>query len=164
MSQVDVSVIGAHHVDHEPFIRQCVALAEGAARAGDEPFGALLVVDGVVRLTARNSVCTDADPTRHAELVLVAGAYRRFDADTLTRATIYSSTEPCMMCCGAIYWSRIPRVVFGCSSAALGLIAGGSLVASSRSLFGHGKRAVEVIGPVLEDEACAVHRRFWPRS
>jgi hypothetical protein len=44
---------------------------------------------------------------------------------------------------------------------ALGSLAGGSLVAPSRGLFGHGARDVEVIGPVLEDEACEVHRRFW---
>ncbi|MDA1092274.1 MAG: nucleoside deaminase [Acidobacteria bacterium] len=148
-------------IDHEPFIRQCIGLAEEAAAAGDEPFGALLLVDGAVRLTARNRVCTDADVTRHAELVLVSDACRRLDTDTLRRATLYSSTEPCMMCCGAIYWSRIPRVVFGCSSAALAVIAGGSLAVPSRSLFSHGKRPVAVIGPVLEDEACDVHRRFW---
>jgi len=55
-------------------------------------------------------------------------------------------------------------VVFGCSAAALGAIAGGSLVAQSRQLFAHGQRGVEVIGPVLEHEATAVLRRFWPRS
>lgn len=150
--------------EHEGFIRQCIALAEEAARAGDEPFGALLVVDGAVRLTARNAVLTESDPTRHAELTLVSDACRRFDAATLARGTTYSSTEPCMMCCGAVYWSRIPRVVFGCSAAALGAIAGGSLVAQSRQLFAHGQRGVEVIGPVLEHEATAVLRRFWPRS
>ena len=148
--------------EHEPFIRECIALATEAAASGNEPFGAVLVVDGVVRLTARNSVRTDSDPTRHAELVLLSDACRRLDAATLARATVYSSTEPCMMCCGALYWSRIPRLVFGCSAAALGALAGGSLVAPSRGLFGHGARNVEVIGPVLEDEACEVHRRFWP--
>ena len=148
--------------EHESFIRQCIVLAEEAAAAGNEPFGAVLVVDGVVRLTARNSVRTDSDPTRHAELVLVSDACRRLDAGTLARATVYSSTEPCMMCCGALYWSRIPRLVFGCSAVALGALAGGNLVAPSRGLLGHGVRQVEVIGPVLEDEACGVHRRFWP--
>ncbi len=147
--------------EHEPFIRQCIALAEQAAAAGDEPFGALLVADGAVRLTARNTVRTDADPTRHAELSLVSDACRRFDAATRARATIYSSTEPCMMCCGAVYWSRIPRVVFGCSAVALGAIAAGSLVTSSRELLGYGTRRVEVIGPVLEQDAADVHRRFW---
>ena len=124
--------------EHEPFIRECIALATEAAASGNEPFGAVLVVDGVVRLTARNSVRTDSDPTRHAELVLLSDACRRLDAATLARATVYSSTEPCMMCCGALYWSRIPRLVFGCSAAALGALAGGSLVAPSRGLFGYG--------------------------
>lgn len=147
--------------EHESFIRECIALAAEAAAAGNEPFGALLVVDGVVRLTARNSVRTDSDQTLHAELVLVSDACRRLDAATLARSTVYSSTEPCMMYCGAFYWIRIPRPVFGCSAVALGALAGGSLVAPSRGLFGHGARDVEVIGPVFEDEACKVHRRFW---
>ena len=145
-------------------MRQCIALAEEVARAADEPFGALVVVDGAVRLTARNVVLTESDPTRHAELTLVSDACLRFDASTLARATIYSSTEPCMMCCGAVYWSRVPRVVFGCSAAALGAIAGGSLVAPLRQLLAHGQRAVEVIGSVLEHEATDVHSRFWPRA
>ena len=148
--------------EHEPFIRRCIALAAEAAGAGDEPFGALLVVDGDVRLTARNRVTSDADPTRHAELALVAEAARTLDRRLLDRATLYASTEPCMMCCGAIYWARIPRVVYGCSAAALGRLAGGSLVVPSRELLGRGQRQVSVIGPVLETEALAVHQRHWP--
>ena len=54
----------------ETFIRRCIALSEEAVRQGDEPFGALLVVDGEVRCTARNQVLTESDPTRHAELLL----------------------------------------------------------------------------------------------
>ncbi len=145
----------------------CVSASRWPRRwrgAGDEPFGALVVVDGAVRLTARNVVLTESDPTRHAELTLVSDACLRFGAATLARATIYSSTEPCMMCCGAVYWSRVPRVVFGCSAAALGAITGGSLVAPLRQLLAHGQRGVEVIGSVLEHEATDVHSRFWPRA
>jgi tRNA(Arg) A34 adenosine deaminase TadA len=115
-----------------------------------------------VRLTAQNRVVTEADPTRHAELLLVSEACRRLEPSALERATLYTSTEPCVMCCGAIYWSRIPRVVYGCSAVELGALVGGSLVIPSRQVFGSGRRPVEVVGPVLETEALAVHRVYWP--
>ena len=146
---------------HEPFIRQCIALSEQAVRHGDEPFGALLVVDGDVRLRAQNRVVTASDPTRHAELLVASEASRRLDVATVAGATLYTSTEPCVMCCGAIYWSRISRVVFGCSAIELGVVAGGSLVMPSRQVFASGTRRVDVVGPVLETEALAVHRAYW---
>jgi len=146
---------------HGVHIRRCIALAQQARQRGDEPFGAVLVVDNDIVLTASNRVVSDADSTRHAELILASDACRRLDRATRARAILYTSTEPCVMCCGAIYWSRIPRVVFGCSTASLGEITGGSLVVSSRTVFACGRRRVEVIGPVLGDEALAVHRGFW---
>ena len=148
-------------IGHGTFIRQCIELATQAVSQGDEPFGALLAVDEQVRLTARNLVNTASDPTRHAELVLASEAYRRFGAEMLLRATLYTSTEPCAMCCGAIYWTHIPRVVYGCSATALSMLTHGSLVIPSRQLFGRGRRPVEVIGPVLEAEALALHRAYW---
>ena len=147
--------------EHEPFIRRCIALSGQAVRHGDEPFGALLVVDGEVRLTAQNRVVTASDPTRHAELLVASEASRRLGAVKVAGATLYTSTEPCIMCCGAIYWSRIARVVYGCSAIALGVVTGGSLVLSSRQVFASGTRRVDVVGPVLETEALAVHRAYW---
>jgi len=61
----------------EDFARQAIALACEARRAGNHPFGALLVLDGAVVLTAANTVTTDRDPTAHAETNLVADAIRR---------------------------------------------------------------------------------------
>ena len=147
--------------EHVTFIRQCIDLAAQAVRQGDEPFGALLLVDGQVLLTARNLVVTESDQTRHAELVLISEACRRFSAEKLARATLYASTEPCAMCCGAIYWAQVRRVVYGCSAAALSSLTHGSLVIPSRQLFSWGRRHVEVLGPVLEAEALAVHRSYW---
>ena len=122
----------------ETFIRRCIALSEEAVRQGDEPFGALLVVDERGRSSAG-----------------------RRRARARERATLYTSTEPCAMCCGAIYWSRIPRVVFGCSAGEFGALTGGSLVIPSGVVFGAGRRQVEVVGPLLETEALAVHRAYW---
>ena len=150
--------------EHVTFIRQCIELAAQAVRQGDEPFGALLAVDNEVLLTARNLVATESDQTRHAELVLTSEACRRFSTEKLARSTLYASTEPCAMCCGAIYWAPISRVVYGCSAVALGSLTHGSLVIPSRQLFSRGRRRVEVLGPVLEAEALAVHRSYWSDS
>ena len=99
-------------------LERTVALAWEARNRGDHPFGSLLVAaDGRV-LEARNSVVTDVDPTGHAEtnLVRLAG---KLDRATRITSTLYTSTEPCAMCAGAIYWSGIGRVVFALSEVAL---------------------------------------------
>src|SRR5262245_56882289 len=67
----------------EAFVRQTIELAREARAAGDHPFGALLVLDGAVVLTARNTVRTDADPTAHAETNLVAKAICRLAPDEI---------------------------------------------------------------------------------
>ena len=72
-------------IGHARFIRQAIELAVQAASKGDAPFGALLVVDGQACLTARNLVTTASDPTKHAELVLISEAWRRFSAETLPK-------------------------------------------------------------------------------
>jgi len=149
---------------HEPYIRECYALAAGAARNGNHPFGALLVRDAEIVLTAENTVNTDADCTRHAELNLVSRAVRRFAAAELADAVLYASTEPCAMCAGAIYWSGISAVVYGVSARALGRITDGSFVAPCREILAFGRRHVQVVGPVLEQEGVPSHRKFWRRT
>ena len=112
-------------------------------------------------LEASNTVSTDG-VTGHAELNLVRRALDELGRDVLAGCTLYTSTEPCAMCAGAIYWARIPTVVFGCSVEGLAAVTDGSLALSCREVFAHGGRETEVRGPVLEDEALDVHRSFWP--
>lgn len=149
---------------HETYIRTCYRLAEQAVAHGNHPFGALLVHDGKIILTAENTVATDRDVTAHAEMNLVRAANHAFTPEILSECTLYTSTEPCAMCSGAIYWQMFRRVVFGCSSARLTEIAGGGLPISCREIFAHGTEPTEVIGPVLEEEGLAVHERFWKSS
>ncbi len=145
----------------EKFMQAAIDLAWQARRAGNHPFGALLELDGRVLLTALNTVNSDHDVTRHAELNLVSLASKQFDVDTLAKMTLYTSTEPCAMCAGAIYWAGIRRVVFGCSGGVLGEIAGGEFVVPSRDLFAYGKTPIAVVGPVLAEQAADVHMGFW---
>jgi tRNA(Arg) A34 adenosine deaminase TadA len=147
--------------EHERFIRQSIELAQRARAMGNHPFGALLAVGGEGVLTAVNTVNSDHDPTRHAELNLVSQAARQFDATTLAQAILYTSTEPCAMCTGAIFWAGIRTIVYSCSAAKLGEIAGGTFVVPCRDLLAYGQPAVAVIGPVLEAEGVAVHEGFW---
>ena len=106
---------------HQKFIRQAIEIASSARKNGNHPFGALLVDGpGRVMITAENTVLTKHDPTRHAELNLVQVACDAFPSEALSKATLYTSTEPCVMCCGAIHWAGIPSVVYGCSARTLG--------------------------------------------
>lgn len=143
-------------------MRRCFELARAAVAAGSHPFGALLARGDEMLMEARNTVAVDG-VTGHAELNLVRRALAELGRDALGACTLYTSTEPCAMCAGAIYWARIPRVVFGCSVAGLHSVTRGTLCLPCREVFAHGDRAVEVRGPVLEGEALAVHRAFWPQ-
>lgn len=147
--------------EHEPFIRQSYKLAQQAVANGDHPFGALLVKDGQVVLTAVNTIFSERDVTRHAELNLVSQACRLFDADILANSILYTSTEPCAMCASAIFWAGIPTIVYGCDAFTLGNIATGRFVISSRELLGRATRPTAVIGPILLDEGRAIHEAYW---
>lgn len=146
---------------HEALIKKSIALAQQARDKGNHPFGALLVKNGEVILTAENTVHSDQDPTRHAELNLVSRASQQFDPQILEGTILYTSTEPCVMCAGAIYWVGVRQVVFGCSNQALGDLAGLGLGLTCRQVFAQGTQSTEVTGPVLEQEALTVHQGYW---
>lgn len=143
------------------FMREVIRLAYQARDNGDHPFGALLVYEGKVVLTAVNTVNSERDVTRHAELNLVSEACRLFVPEQLAQMVLYTSTEPCAMCTGAIVWAGICTVVYGCSAERLGEMAGGSFVVPCRQLLALGGVDTAVIGPLLEDEAAQVHDGFW---
>jgi len=149
---------------HHAFIREAIALSQAAVDHGNEPFGAVLVKDGAVILRAENTIFTESDPTGHAETNLVRLAGAAYTPEFLADCTLYTSTEPCAMCAGAIYWSGIGRMVYACSESRLRDILGNhGLNLPSRVVFARGERPVEVIGPILEHEAVAVHEAYWPK-
>lgn len=148
-------------------LREAIGLAACARRDGNHPFGALLADGtGEVIASAGNTVVTEFDVTCHAEVNLVRAASRQFSGEVLSSSTLYTSTEPCAMCSGAIYWLGIPRVVFGLSEAELAELTGAdpenlTMSLSASRVLNAGQRSVEVVGPLLREEAIAVHEGFW---
>ena len=146
-------------------MRNALEVAWRARNHGNHPFGALLVdAEGNILMVAENTVVTDHDCTCHAETNLMRLATRKYDADFLKDCTLVASTEPCPMCAGAIFWGNVRRVVYGLSEEGLYGMTGESeetLLLSCREVFAHGRKEIEVVGPILEEEAKAVHEGFW---
>jgi tRNA(Arg) A34 adenosine deaminase TadA len=146
-------------------LQRASAVAERATLLGHHPFGAILVgPDQETVLMEQGNV----DTVNHAEAVLARVAAMNFRPEYLWGCTLYTTVEPCCMCAGTAYWANIGRVVFGLTEARL-LEATGShaenptMSVSSRYVFDHCQKPVDLIGPVpeVEDEILAVQRAFW---
>ncbi len=106
----------------DAFMRRAIDLSRVAMEEGaGPPFGAVIVRDGRVIAEGYNTSFATKDPTAHAEIVAIRRACEAIDSRSLEGCVIYSSSEPCPMCLGAIYWSRIAKVYFGNSCAAAAL-------------------------------------------
>ena len=154
-------------LDHEHFLRLSFKVAERALASGQHPFGAILVDgEGNVLMEQENAYLPDRDMTGHAERVLMTRAGIAYGPRFLASCTIYTSAEPCAMCSGAIYWVGVGRVVFGLSEHEMKSITGNhpenpTLDLPCQTVFAAGQRHVEVIGPLLAEEAAALHREYW---
>lgn len=148
------------HQHDERLLRAAITASERALARGDGAFGAVLAdADGNVLLEAENSEKTGGDPTGHAEINLIRLAMPQFDAATLAGCTLYASTEPCAMCCGSIILSPIRRVVFSLSGDTIrdrrGIARNPDRI-NCREQLERAGLGIEVVGPMMEDEAWAV--------
>jgi tRNA(adenine34) deaminase len=141
-----------------------------AAASGHMPFGGVVAdADGTILVRGHNLCIAgttrggsgSGDPTQHAEMEIVRQACVEMDATLRSSCTLYTSTEPCVMCAGAIYWSRIGRVVYGCSSEELANYTGpGGFDIPIHEIYSLGRagtRVIEVEGPLLNEKAMQVH-------
>jgi len=147
-------------------LTRAVAVAAEARAHGNHPFGAIIVTADGVQLEAENSVLTGSDPTGHAETNLVRLAASVLSPKELGTCTLYTSTEPCAMCAGAIYWAGINRVVYALAESELIAMTAANpneqtLALPCREVFARGPRTIEVIGPVSLPAAVTVHAGFW---
>ncbi|KAF0980061.1 hypothetical protein FDP41_001214 [Naegleria fowleri] len=179
-SSSSVDLITDQQQQDESFMKRAIELSRQACSPShgcNHPFGALLLDHSTqtILLEAENTVITEQDKTKHAELNLCSMASRRFSREYLSeKCTLYTSTEPCIMCSGAIFWVGIGRVVYACSAQKLREIVSrkqkgenektsGSLTLGCHEIFEERSKGlkVQVVGPVLEEEAAAVHEEYW---
>lgn len=144
----------------QDFLRQAIGQAAIARQQGEFPFGAILAVDQQIVHQAADHCLSYTDPTAHAELLVISEYCRQQHTLDLNGYTLYSCVEPCVMCAGAIKWSRISRVVFSVSQAMLQAISSGRPKPTCADLVNTGERTIVVEGPVLPDEGLAVFAGF----
>ena len=156
--------------DDERWLRRAIELAEKSVDSGDQPFGAVLVgPDGTPWLESGQTVESRRERLGHAELNVLIEAGRRWTRAELAECTLYSSTEPCPMCTGAIAWS-VNRLVYGLSQARMYELWPSDTPPrfiepwSCRTLLERLHVPMEVIGPMLEGDAGAAHGRWIEMS
>jgi tRNA(adenine34) deaminase len=99
--------------DDTYFMKEALRQARLAYDAGEVPVGAVVVWDGRIIGRGHNQVEQLNDTTAHAEILAITAACNHIGAKYLAEATLYVTVEPCLMCSGAMYWSKVGRIVFG---------------------------------------------------
>jgi tRNA(Arg) A34 adenosine deaminase TadA len=161
-------------LDDAAHLRRAIALAEESEARGARPFGAVVVrANGVVVAEAGSVDALDPrDWTAHSEMTALRQASAILRWAELADCTLYASSEPCPMCASAAYWCNMARLVFGAAETSMRVLRGGHARAAgieipARQILAAAPRPIEIVGPLLENEALAAHRRFWaqaPRS
>ena len=145
----------------ELFMEKAIALSASAVANGNEPFGAVLVKNGEIVYTNENQIYTKHDPTFHAE----AGLIRRFCEETgitdLSEYTLYSSCEPCFMCCGAMVGVKLGRLVYAASDIDLCDILGVPGSECAKTVFSAMGAATEVTAGVLREKSMALLQSYF---
>ncbi len=137
--------------DDTYFMKKALQEAEAAFEKGEVPVGAVIVVQDRIIARAHNLTEQLNDVTAHAEMQAITAAANFLGGKYLHQCTLYVTLEPCQMCAGALYWSQIPKIVYGAKDEERGCGTMGTKL--------HPK--TEIIGGVLPDEAAALLKRFF---
>ncbi len=98
---------------HEYYMMMALKEARLAFDEDEVPVGAVVVMNDKVIARGRNMTEKLNDPTAHAEMIALTSAFNSLGSKYLVEATLYVTVEPCLMCAGAIYWSKLHRIVYG---------------------------------------------------
>lgn len=139
-------------------MKQALQEAYKALNAEEVPIGAVIVMNEKIIARGFNQVETLNDSTAHAEIIALTSAFNFLGSKYLPEATIYVSIEPCIMCCGALYWSKIGKVVYGASDPKHG---GLSLNEGKHKNILHPK--TKVIKDILADDSAILVKDFFKK-
>jgi len=138
----------------EYFMWHALREAQNAFDEDEVPVGAVVVINNKIVARGYNQVEKLNDPTAHAEVLAITSACNFLGSKYLTDASLYVTVEPCLMCCGALYWSKVARVVYGASDAKNGY----EHITKNTWPF-HPK--TQLVKGVLEDECSNLMKQFF---
>src|SRR6478672_361516 len=141
-------------LNDEYYMQQALRQAETAFEEDEIPIGAVIVINQKIIARAHNMTEQLNDSTAHAEILALTSAYNFLGSKYLPGATLYVTVEPCLMCSGALYWSKIGRIVFGAEDEKNGY----RRVSGNNSPF-HPK--TEITGGILEAECRTLMQDFF---
>jgi guanine deaminase len=147
----------------EEFMLLAIDKARDGIAAGQSPFGAVIVRDGIVVAVTHNTVWRDLDPTAHAEVNCIRSAAGSLQAINLSGCQMYSTCEPCPMCLAAIHWAKIDRVVYGATIADAATAGFCELHVDARVLAEMGKSPLRVESGLLREQ-CAELFESWRKA
>ena len=136
------------------FMKLALQEAQAAFDKDEVPIGAVVTFKNTIIGKGHNQVEQLQDPTAHAEMIAITAATNYVGAKFLTDCTLFITVEPCVMCAGAIKWSRIGKVVFGCREPRSGFLANHSLVLNG----------VEMVGGIEEEQAKNLMQEFFKQK
>lgn len=147
------------NIDDITWMRKALSLAQYAQQQNEVPVGALLVLNGKVIGQGWNRPITCHDPTAHAEIMALQQGGRKIQNYRLLNATLYVTLEPCVMCAGAMVYSRIKRLVYGADELKMGAV--GSLLDVLRHPgMNH---QIEITSGILAEECATILSQFFQR-
>jgi len=138
----------------EHYMRQALKEAQKAFDEGEVPVGAIIVMNERIIARGHNQVERLTDSTAHAEIIALTAAFNFLGSKYLPEAVLYVTIQPCLMCSGALYWSKIGKVVYGAEDEKNGY----KKVAGEQSPF-HPKTMVS--GGLLQDESARLMKDFF---
>ena len=144
-------------MNDEYFMRQALVQAQKAFEEDEVPIGAVVVINDKIIARGYNQVEKLQDPTAHAEIIALTSAFNYLGSKYLPDATIYITIEPCMMCAGAMYWSKIGCIVYGAPDEKNGYLR----TTKENSPF-HPK--TELIKGVLQQECAELIKTFFKQK
>lgn len=142
-------------------MQQALKEAQKAFEEEEVPIGAVIVIQDKIIARAYNQVEKLNDSTAHAEIIALTSAYNFLGSKYLPHATLYVTIEPCLMCAGALYWSKIGKIVYGASDEKHGyrrLIHGSSSWGEGGKIF-HPK--TKIVSGVRADECMGLMKDFF---
>ena len=140
----------------EHYMKIAIAEAQKAFDKDEVPIGAVVVLQDKIIARAHNQVELLNDSTAHAEILALTTAYQFLGSKYLPEATLYVTVEPCLMCSGALYWSKIGRIVFGTYDEKNSYRRS----TGSNNPF-HPK--TEIVGGVMEEDCAGLMKEFFKR-